>query len=192
MQRSAFHRGLSVIGLAVALSASSTARAYEFGCLDPEYRDGSFFVEGAWDVVDGDTVVVGKFTVNLISIDAPEIGQMCLSREGEEFDCGKTVAQLLESKFLAAGPIATCLVHFVIPGKPEGEGFCGTFATDRHFHVECIQQDFGGELARDGYARATAVGEFPTSSLYWAGHQAAQEKRGLFAGTILPTQPTSP
>jgi endonuclease YncB( thermonuclease family) len=179
-------RSLVAIELLAALSVCSAAHSYEFGCLDPSHRDGSFFVQGGWEVIDGDTVRVGSFTVNLISIDAPEIGQTCLSSAGTRFDCGSVVRQMLEEKFRAAGPLATCLVHFPVTAESEGEGFCGTFGVDPHFKVKCVQQDFGGELARDGYAVAGAVGEFPTSSLYWAGHEARDERRGLFAGEILP------
>lgn len=179
-------RSLAAIVILAALSVCSAAHGYEFGCLDPRHRDGSFFVQGGWEVVDGDTVRLGSYTVNLISIDAPEIGQACLSADGTRFDCGSMVRQKLEEKFRAAGPLATCLVHFPVAARSEGEGFCGTFGLDPQFDVKCIQQDFGGELARDGYAVTGAVGEFPTSSLYWAGHEAREKRRGLFAGRILP------
>lgn len=182
--------GRLLVGL-LAVAAVRTADAAEFGCLQPDYRDGSFMVQGAWDVVDGDTVKIGDFTVHLISIVAPSIEQKCLSQSGAVFECGRTVQQMLSTKFGSVGPTATCLVHY-LRAEHEGEGFCGTFVKDPHLGVECIERDFGGELARDGYANVTAVGEFPTSSLYWAGYLAQKERRGLFAGQILPMPDTQP
>jgi len=168
-----------MIALLVGANIFSTAgNAYEFGCLD----DLSASVSGRGTAVDGDSLSIGPINIDLIGIDAPENGQVCLSKEGAAFDCGKMVKDVLQAKLDHLGQDLTCIVPFVAKNG-RAQGFCGKASIDSMLKQTCIlERDVGGELARDGYAFVTAIGEIPTAHLYWDATVAPKNKVGLFAG----------
>ncbi|WP_181706188.1 thermonuclease family protein [Chthonobacter rhizosphaerae] len=57
-------------------------------------------------VVDGDTIRIGRATVRLHGIDAPEAGQSCAAANGGRWSCGKAAVRTLES--LVKGRSVTC------------------------------------------------------------------------------------
>ena len=40
------------------------------------------------EVIDGDTIKIDNFKIRLHGIDAPEMGQICLDKKKEPYDCG--------------------------------------------------------------------------------------------------------
>ncbi len=152
------------------------ASAFEFGCLGSGGESKSFIVQGRPTVVDGDTLKVGPFTIDLFGIGAPPLGTLCKSAKGEEFDCGVVAKDHLESIVQEGGPVSSCLIE-IGEVLNTGSGVCGQF--DANY---CISVDFGGRMTSDGFAHAGPVGEMPTSNLYWQGHLARTQKRGLYAG----------
>ena len=57
-------------------------------------------------VIDGDTLAVGSLRVRLHGIDAPESGQVCPSKHGGDWDCGKVATRRLSD--LTHGRIVSC------------------------------------------------------------------------------------
>lgn len=78
---------LLVFALALFL-ATSTA-------LGQMARRGS--IQGNGVAVDGDTIKVGRFSIRLVGIDAPEISQNCQDRKGRKYPCGKKAKFRLQS-----------------------------------------------------------------------------------------------
>lgn len=166
-----------VAGLLLIQFWTAPVIAAEFGCLEEGRKDGSFFVRGAATVVDGDSIRIDDYQIDLISIEAPPLGTICRTAAGDRFDCGEVAKQRLNRLVTQDGPVTSCLVHWTQDQK-QGFGFCGIFDQDN-----CITgRDYGGLMTSQGYAHAGPVGEFPTSSLYWAGHYARRERIGFYAG----------
>ncbi len=61
---------------------------------------------GTLRVIDADTFDVGGVRVRLFGIDAPEIGQPCAAN-GEEWDCGRWVRDLVRAQFDGQRAICT-------------------------------------------------------------------------------------
>jgi len=80
-------------------------------CLCPVGAGATELVTGTAKVVDGDTVVIGSVEIDLHGIDAPELGQTCLSRKKKPFDCGALSRQALigviGTRKLTCKPVAT-------------------------------------------------------------------------------------
>lgn len=70
---------------------------------------------GTADVIDGDTLVIGKVTVDLWTIDAPELEQYCV-RGSERWPCGRDSRDHLQS--LVKGRQIACRPE----GPPEPDG----------------------------------------------------------------------
>ena len=93
-------------------------------------------------VVDGDTLDIDGTSFRISGIDAPEMGQLCLSPEGTEFDCGEVARRGLEQ---------------MINGQ---EVACSAEEVDfyRRPIAVCTLEgiDLGGAMVSQGYALAYA------------------------------------
>ena len=65
-----------------------------------------YVVRGSATVIDGDTLRLGRTSVRLHGIDAPETRQQCLNVLSQIYDCGRLATQALRE--LTAGRIVTC------------------------------------------------------------------------------------
>lgn len=63
-------------------------------------------IVGEASVIDGDTIAVGPLRVRLHGIDAPESDQVCPSKLGGEWDCGKVATRRLSD--LAHRKVVSC------------------------------------------------------------------------------------
>ena len=64
-------------------------------------------------VVDGDTIKIGSTKIRLYGIDAPEIGQICINKMKEPYDCGLYSKKHLE-KAIGKGEFqVTCVYNSV-------------------------------------------------------------------------------
>lgn len=97
-------------------------------------------VKGRIDVVDGDTFKVGKETVRLFGIDAPEQDQSCQSPEGANWACGAWVSGQVRERYQGKWAV------------------CAPLGSDRYQRViarcEVKGQDVGETLVSDGLAFA--------------------------------------
>lgn len=64
-------------------------------------------VKGRPRVVSGDTLAIGRETVRLTGIDAPEDGQYCENEYGRPFECGVQALDALQE--LIGASIVTCV-----------------------------------------------------------------------------------
>lgn len=64
-------------------------------------------ITGRAVVTDGDTITIGRTTVRLSGIDAPESRQRCRDAAGAEYRCGKAAADALDG-FLAMSRPTRC------------------------------------------------------------------------------------
>lgn len=62
-------------------------------------------------VVDGDTIRIDGTRFRLAGIDAPEMGQPCVNREGRAFDCGEVARRGLEE--VVAGRDVSCTAETI-------------------------------------------------------------------------------
>ncbi len=122
-------------------------------------------LDGIAVVVEGDRLNVNGLPVRLYGIDAPEIGQTCLSARGETFDCGAAARNALE-RLIGTGSVQ-CSIYSILANK-EQVGSCTV--GDR---------DIGAVMVATGWA-------FPQRSLssrYERLEARAQSTRaGLWAG----------
>ena len=122
-------------------------------------------LEGIAVVLEGDRLNVGGLPVRLYGIDAPDIGQTCLSRRGEAYDCG-AVARIMLERLIGTRPVQ-CSIYSVL-ANDEQVGAC---AVDG--------RDLAGSMVIRGWA-------FPVRSLsnrYEALEARAQSARaGVWSG----------
>lgn len=84
-------------------------------------------LEGIAIVLEGDRLNVGGLPVRLYGIDAPEIGQTCLSRRGEAYDCGAVARQMLE-RLIGTRPVQ-CAIYSVLANDDQ-VGACSVAGYD--------------------------------------------------------------
>jgi endonuclease YncB( thermonuclease family) len=97
-------------------------------------------VSGRAEIVDGDTIVIGRQTIRIFGIDAPEAGQRCNRADGTTWRCDQTIMDRLDAML---GSTVTC----------KGDGFDDF---DRLLAV-CGSQDvsdIGAALVQEGHAWA--------------------------------------
>ena len=78
-------------------------------------------LDGIAVVVEGDRLNVNGRPVRLYGIDAPEIGQTCLSRRGESYDCGAVAREVLD-RLIGTDPVQ-CSIYSVL-ASDEQVGSC--------------------------------------------------------------------
>lgn len=99
---------------------------------------------GAMDGTDGDTIVIGRVSIRLHGIDAPELGRMCGLAPGKPpVDCGRASAQALRN-------VLTRRAHCIGTGKADN---------NRRPIAKCSpgrkkSLDAGAEMVRLGWACA--------------------------------------
>lgn len=96
-------------------------------------------IEGAVEVIDGDSLRVGSTEVRLYAVDAPELSQTCFSN-GSPVACGKLAKDVLEG--MIGGATATCYAR-------DSDAYGRTVAVCRTSGV-----DIGQELVSAGWALA--------------------------------------
>lgn len=84
-------------------------------------------LDGIAVVVEGDRLTVNGLPVRLYGIDAPEIGQTCLSRRGESYDCGAVAREVLE-RLIGTRPVQ-CSIYSVL-ASDEQVGSCAVEGRD--------------------------------------------------------------
>lgn len=124
--------------------------------------------DGPIDVVDGDTLHVGREKVRLFGIDAPELDQACRRPDGAVWRCGDWARD--EVRRLYQGRRAAC----------------DTVGTDRYGRTlaTCAVEgrDMGATLVANGYARAY----LRYSDLYLETEkEAVVAGRGIFGSDML-------
>ena len=85
------------IFLAFILVSLSSSKAF---ALDPEKWNFPYHQEIVFKsmyAIDGDTLSSGKWRIRLASIDAPEIGQLCYNKVGQEYQCGVMAKKYLQN-----------------------------------------------------------------------------------------------
>lgn len=124
-------------------------------------------VSGRIEVIDGDTFRVGRETVRLFGIDAPEVAQTCQTRNNQTWACGEwvsaEVSKRYENKFARCTPLGSDRYRRVI-AQCEVNGI-----------------DVGADLVETGLAFAYRK----YSSMYdLAEKQAAVNNRGLHGSRV--------
>lgn len=132
-------------------------------------------ISGPARVVDGDTVRIGSTRIRIQGIDAPELQDRCLRRDGRKWDCGRWSAEVARARF-------------------EGRTLdCRDLGERSHDRVvaQCLDgpDDFAAVMLTKGAARACEryARQHPHSSVYMALEAAAASaRRGIFDGTPPP------
>lgn len=101
-----WHERLSRAALLLLLLAAPSALAQSQ--LDPFET-----VEGEPQVVEGDTIAINGQAIRLYGIDAPEIGQTCRARGGQEYDCARASTNAVTA--MLQGRVATCTLFSRTP-----------------------------------------------------------------------------
>lgn len=84
-------------------------------------------LDGIAVVVEGDRLNVNGLPVRLYGIDAPEIGQTCLSRRGEPYDCGVVAREVLD-RLIGTSPVQ-CSIYSIL-ASDEQVGSCAVNGRD--------------------------------------------------------------
>lgn len=120
---------------------------------------------GAARVVDGDTLEIGGTRVRLQAIDAPEIGQRCSGRDGEDWACGLDARRALQA-LVARGAVQ-----------------CEGRARDRYGRLVALCRAGGVDVAAALVRQGAAVAYRRYGSDYVAQErQAAEARLGLWQG----------
>ncbi|NNU79223.1 thermonuclease family protein [Halovulum dunhuangense] len=119
-------------------------------------------------IIDGDTLELGDEKIRLMNMDAPEMGQDCLSRTGRAFNCGAEARAALE-KIVGNGAV-TC--------DADGRDDYGRILARCHAQG----RDIAAELVRAGYGFAfTRYGDDYAADQI----EAEKEGRGLWSGQFV-------
>jgi endonuclease YncB( thermonuclease family) len=119
-------------------------------------------VEGAAEIIDGDSLMVGAREVRIFGIDAPEARQTC-ERDGADWPCGRMATQHMREML-------------------RGQGVsCRGVETDRYGRLvarcKASGQDVGAAMVSAGFA--LAYGDYQREE-----DQARAARLGLWAGTF--------
>lgn len=58
-------------------------------------------IKGMPTITDGDTLKILNENIRLDGIDAPEIGQNCIDKNGNRYDCGKLRRKIRTTKYIS-------------------------------------------------------------------------------------------
>jgi len=121
-------------------------------------------VRGRSLILDGDTIEINGVTIRLYGIDAPENGQVCTTRQGKKYNCGKAA-----EKGLAA------LIHSDV--SCTGENY------DQYDRLIAICYSNNREINKQMVLSGWALAYVKYSTDYIEFERTAQrEKRGIWAG----------
>ncbi len=123
---------------------------------------------GAARVIDGDSIEIDGTRIRISGIDAPEMAQSCISREGASYPCGRRARAELER--LSGGGTVTC--------RREGrDRFQRVLAT-------CRAGDADLATAMVGAGWAVAYAGSSGDRLRGAERRARDARAGLWAGSF--------
>ena len=126
-------------------------------------------ITGPAEVVDGDTLIVGGQRLRLYGIDAPEMDQLCATKKGRAYDCGRPAARAL--RLFLSGNVLRC--------RERGRADDGTLLATCH----AGRRDLAQQMVLEGCALADPN----TGAAYRRSELAARVNRdGLFKGKLLP------
>jgi len=140
------------------------------------------------NAVDGDTLFVQGWEVDLFGVDALERNQTCLLASGEIFNCGEEAtahlqslvqdAQVLCWPLVNSGERSVAALCLLDQGQPLPEAGGGGF-----FAPEMRPHHLARRLVRDGYA--VPIGAGPDD--FWEELEAAQSgRRGMWRASVQP------
>lgn len=153
----------SFVGIATGIISLSPAKA------DDDFP--SAVSASAWRVVDGDTIHASGHKIRLLGIDTPEINQMCQTKTGAEWPCGKMARDLVVGLLDAQGAL-WCR----ITGRDRYQRLLGQCFAGRDENGLDIQH----MLVRSGFA----VAEY--AKTYRAQESAAKRgEQGFWRGAFL-------
>lgn len=121
---------------------AADAREHALDAPQPRFaRDAEDRAEpfGPARVIDGDTLEIQGLRARLWTIDAPDLAQTCLDKDGASFACGQAAREHLEK--LIAGRKVAC--------RPEGPPSDGDAWQGLCFVADAPCQDEGGPCASD-------------------------------------------
>ncbi len=120
------------------------------------------------EVVDGDSLFIGKREIRLSGIDAPEYNQKCYDSQDNTYPCGKQAAQALR-KMIKNGNIK-----------------CRTIVKDKYKREVSVcsssNVNLNKQMVEDGWAVAYTR---YTKDYISAEQQAKKQKRGIWQGRFL-------
>jgi endonuclease YncB( thermonuclease family) len=136
---------------------------------DSRGRDGSAFgaeLAGTVQVIDGDTIGLAGARIRLWGIDAPERGQTCRGKNGDNYECGRDAAAVLLE--LTRGRRVECAQR----------------DTDRYGRVVAVCRTENGELNAVMVRRGWAVDytKYSRGRYRSEEEQARREQLGMWAG----------
>ena len=115
--------------------------------------------------IDGDSLMWGEVEMRLHGIDAPELHQLCTTRNGERWACGRAAKKWLR-KLLRRGPVT-----------------CRRVTTDRYGRMVGICMVNGRDIGRAMVRAGLAVAYVRYSRRYVADERAARAaRRGIWQG----------
>lgn len=120
-------------------------------------------------VIDGDTLRLGKTTIRIYGIDAPELSQTCTRKNGKIYACGKHARNAL-TDFASSGRVRCDTIAKDVYGRTVAKCYAGA-------------DDLAQSMAATGNAVAIA-------KEYQPAEQTAQQKNiGLWQGKFtLPAE----
>ena len=140
------------------------------------------------NAVDGDTLFVQGWEVDLLGVDALERNQTCLMASGEVFNCGEEATAHMQSlvqdtpvlcwPLVSAGQRSVAALCLLDEGQPLPTDGGGDFVTP-----ELRDHSLARRLVRDGYAVPTGAGPGD----YWSELETAQTaRRGMWRASVQP------
>ena len=176
--------------IAIAACVLVAAVAYHLNPLlsDMTEQENGLLGPTVANAVDGDTLFVQGWEVDLLGIDALERNQACLLASGEEFNCGREATAHLQSlvqdtrvlcwPLVSSGERSVAALCLLDQGQPlPAEGGGGFFASEMRSHR------LERRLVQDGYA--VPIGGRSDDS--WDALEAAQrERRGMWRASVQP------
>jgi endonuclease YncB( thermonuclease family) len=121
-------------------------------------------ISGRAEVVDGDTLRIGRERIRLVGLDAPELDQTCTDASGASWDCGRQAKAFAIS--LVSGRTVTC-----------------TSSRRDVYRRALAKCDSGsGDLGTQIVAAGWAVADF---DYVGEANQARDAKRGIWSGTFI-------
>lgn len=125
---------------------------------------------GRASVVDGDTIKIGRESIRINGVDAPESRQSCRDRAGADYACGRRAAAALDDYLAQSRPTTCSFVSRDHYGRFVGQCF------------RADGEDVAGWLVRNGFARewsAYSRGRYARDEA-----QARSRKAGIWQGAI--------
>ncbi len=182
------HFGLPRMAVAACLLVAAIAYHLNPLLSDMTGQENGLLGPTVANAVDGDTLFMQGWEVDLLGVDALERNQTCLLASGEQFNCGQEATAHLQSlvqdtlvlcwPLVSSGERSVAALCLLDEGQPlpveSGGGF---------FAPELRPHRLGRRLVHDGYAVPIGTG----SDDAWHELEAAQrERRGMWRASVQP------